>query len=354
MTQSPSSGVEPGRTAPFAPFNGYSWCAVQIAFAGLMTAGHWPDYERRWPVVLAVLLSGVVAGVPLSARWARTLLGRVTALGWLVIVGLVGTQVRSPVNEYSVLWPVSSALLAMGLLAMVGRWRLAWAITGVLAVQVAWWASAHDLPLAAVIELTTMLAGPVAGTIYRIFMRSARHREATALQDDAAALEQIGRLASQAEARREYRTRVLRQVGGILDRIESGHELTCEEREECRLVEASLRDAIRGRGLATREILEAARAARERGASVSLIDDRRTDYVEEVCRQVLAATRETLDSADAGDTFVARLLPVGRRIIASVLLVNPDGEGLRREFTMTPSGEPAGEAFEGPPVSLTS
>lgn len=353
MTHPDTSPAETGRAAPLAPFNGYSWCAVQCFFAGLMTIGHWKEYERPWLVVLAVVLSGVVAGVPLSARWARTLPGRVTAFGWVPLAVLVGSQVRSPVGEFSVLWPVTSACLAAGLLAMVGMWRLGWIITGLLVVYVAAWTAVHDVPLAVVVEYTTVLAGPVTGTIYRIFMRSARRREAKALLDEAAALEQIGRLASQAEARREYRTRILRQVGPILERIESGRELTCQERGECRFIEASLRDAIRGRCLATREVTEAARAARARGASVTLIDDRRTECDDEVSRNVLVAIRETLDRAGAGDTFVARLLPVGRRNIATVLLVNPEGEGVRREFAMSPSGDLADGVVERPPVALT-
>lgn len=353
MTDQHELPPEPGSRAPLAPFNGFSWAAVQIGFAALMTVGYWGSYERPWVVVLAVVLSGAVAGMPLSTRWARTVLGRVTAWGWVPLAALVGGQVRTPVTEFSVLWPAASASLATGLLAMVGMWRLAWLITGALVVLVAWWTVLHGLPVAMVVEQTTVLAGPVSGTVYRFFMRTARHREAAALRDEALALEQIGRLASQAEARREYRTRILRQVGPILERIESGQELTGEDREECRLIEASLRDAIRGRGLATRDILEAARAARERGALVTLIDDRRVECVDEVCRNVLAATRETLHSADSGDTCVARLLPVGRRNVATVLLVNPEGDGVRREFTMPPSGDPADGAVERPPVSLT-
>ncbi|WP_432559430.1 hypothetical protein [Granulicoccus sp. GXG6511] len=342
-----------GRLAPLAPFNGYGWFVAQVSFASLMTVGHWPGYDRQWPVVLAVLLSGVVAGVPLSARWARTFVGGVAALGWLAIMALVGSQVSPPVGELSVLWPATSASLAMGLLAMIGMWRLAWTATLLLIVQGLLWGMTRDLAPAIALEQAGLLTAPVAGTVYRILMRNARFREAAARREEAAALEQIGRMASQAEARREYRARLQRQVGPILERISAGDELTADERKECRLTEASLRDAIRGRGLATREVSQAARAARERGATVSLIDDRRVECVDEVCRNVLAATRDTLESAEDGDTFVARLLPLGRRNVATVLLRKADGEGVRREFTMPPSGDPADGAFERPPVELT-
>ncbi|HHV22205.1 MAG TPA: hypothetical protein GXZ30_11845 [Propionibacterium sp.] len=340
------------RRAPFAPLNGYGWFAVQAGFAGLLTLGNWGSYDRPWLVVLAALASGVIAGVPLSARWSRTLIGDVATLGWIGVMALVGTQISPPVGELSALWPATAAAFMMGLLAMIGRWHTAWAMTLILIVQGVLWGMTRDLSAAVAVEQMGLLTAPVAGTVYRFVMRRARRREATARQEEAAALEEIGRMASQAEARREYRARLARQVGPILARISSGEELTAAERTECRLTEAALRDAIRGRGLATREVSEAARAARERGATVALIDDRRVECTDEVCRNVLTATRETLEQAGDGDNFVARLLPIGRRNVATVLLVHADGEGVRREFAMPPSGDPADGALERPPVEL--
>ncbi|MDO5499149.1 MAG: hypothetical protein Q4F67_05630 [Propionibacteriaceae bacterium] len=342
------------RRAPFAPFGGYGWFGIQVAFALMMTIGHWGDYARPWLVVVAASVSGAISALPLSARWARTAVGNLAVFGWLGIFGLVAAQVAAPPGELSVLWPATSATLAMGLLTMVGQWRLAWSVTVLVLIQGVLWGIARNVPLDLALEQVGILTAPVAGTVYRALMRTARRREATARQEEATALEEIGRLASQAEARREYRTRILRQVGAILERIEAAEELTPAERDECRLTEASLRDAIRGRGFATREILQAARSARERGATVSLIDDRRTDCSDEVCRNVMSATRQTLEQAVGGDSFVARLLPLGRRNVATVLLVNPDGEGVRREFTMPPSGNPADGAVERPPVTLTA
>lgn len=353
MTHPHSADVGPGRRPPLPPFNGFSWFGVQVGFATLMTVGHWGDYRSPWLVFLLAVASGIVAAVPLSARWAGTVVGGVTVFAWFGIVALVSTQIEAPVEELSALWPATSASLAMGLLAMIGVWRLAWVTTGLLLAQSLLGGISGALSETQAIEQLGLLTAPVAGTVYRILMRKSRRSETAARRAEGEALEQIGRLAAQAEARREYRTRVLRQVGPILERIESGAELTCDERQECRLLEASLRDAIRGRGLATREVVEAARAARERGATVTLIDDRRTDCVDEVCRNVLAATRETLENAADGDNFVARLLPLGRRNVATVLLVGPEGEGIRREFTMPPSGDPADGAVERPPVALT-
>lgn len=342
------------RRAPLAPFNGYAWFGVQVVFAGLMTIGHWQSYEQLWLVALAVPLSGIIVGVPLSARFARTVIGRATAFAWIGVVLLVGTQIQGPVGELSVLWPVPAASLAMGLLAMVGRTRIAWTVTLLVVIQsILWGVSRGLLNSGPALELTGAVAAPMAGTIYRVLMRKSQRHEIAARQEEAAALELIARMASQVEARWEYRTRLLGQVGPLLERVASGEELTSLERAECRQTEASLRDVIRGRGLDTDEVLAAARAARERGANVTLIDDRRVEVIEEICRKIVAATCETLAEAEDGDIFVARVLPVGRRNVATVLLVNSEGEGVRREFTMPPSGNVADGAYERPRVELT-
>lgn len=343
----------PDREPPLAPFPGWGWFLAQFGFALALTLGHWNNYFNPWLVlIVGVPLSAFVAAAPLSTRLGRTRWARVVSLGWFPLLALVGSQVKTPVGELSVLWPATSATLALALLTMIGWVRWAWLMTlAVLAAGVAW-GIIKDVSLSDGLEQLAILTAMVAGSVYRLVMRRSRAREVMALHEEGIALEQLGTLASRAEARREYRTRVLAQIGGLLDRIESGQELGPEERRECRLIEASLRDAIRGRGLATREVAQAARSARERGATVTLIDDRRVDCVDEVCRNVIGATVETLGAADGGDTFVARLLPVGRRNVATVLLVNQEGEGVRREFTMPPSGNPADGAFERPPVTL--
>ena len=333
-----SAGVSPAGRRSLPVFSGYAWAATHLGFAGLLTIGNWANYSRPWVVVVAVLISGVVGGVPLSKRWFATRVGWSVPFGWLVLLPWVGSQIQGPVNELSVLWPAASATLALGLLAMVGGWRVAWAVTIVLIVEVLFWDVSYGLARTHIVEQLTLLIPVVAGTIYRTLARRARRRETEARRREAEAVQQIAALASQEEARADYRTRLLAQVGPILERIESSHGLTPAERAECRLVEASLRDAIRGRGLASAEIVRAARAARERGTTVSLIDDRRADEATGVPLNILAAVSETLDQAGTGDTFVARLLPVGRRNIATVLLADAEGEGVRRQFASTDDG----------------
>jgi hypothetical protein len=338
--------------APFHPVGGVGWALIQIGFAAAMTLGHVYDYTSPWPVVVAVAASGVVAGIALSARWHRTLVGKAISLLWLPLIWLVGEQVQPPLPELSALWPAIAALLAMGLVAMSGAPRWAWVMTALVTLLCVAWGESHGVALSTQLEQLANLTPVIGGTIYRLVMRRARDGEAAAREEHAEAIQQLGMIASQAEARREYRTRIIDLAGELFDRMANGAELSPGERTECRLLEAGLRDGIRGRGLATREVAQAARAARERGVTVTLIDDRAPDCKEEVARAVLNATRLSLERAQAGDTCVARLLPAGRRNVATVLLVTADGEGVRREFAPPPGGL-APAAVERPPITLS-
>lgn len=110
----------------------------------------------------------------------------------------------------------------------------------------------------------------------------------------------------------------------ILERIADGAVLTTAEREECRLLEAELRDGLRAPTLVTDELSGAARGARFRGVEVVLLDDGGFAGVPAWVRKrvIDAATRE-LDAANAGSVTV-RVLPLGRRVLATVLAHAPD------------------------------
>lgn len=110
----------------------------------------------------------------------------------------------------------------------------------------------------------------------------------------------------------------------ILERIADGAELSPAEREQCRLLEAELRDGLRAPQLVCDELSSAARGARSRGVEVVLLDDGGFAGVPRWVRQrvIEAATRE-LDAANTGSVTI-RVLPMGRRILATVLANSPD------------------------------
>lgn len=106
----------------------------------------------------------------------------------------------------------------------------------------------------------------------------------------------------------------------MLERIAQGADLDRAEREECRLLEAELRDRLRAPELATEEIGRAARVARARGVEVVLLDDGGFAGIPHtVRRQVTELAAGELVRAENG-TVTIRVLPPGRRLLATVLV----------------------------------
>jgi len=111
--------------------------------------------------------------------------------------------------------------------------------------------------------------------------------------------------ATQAVRRLERRRRVqyaLAVAGPILSRvIETGGDLTDDERTDARLAEGRLRDELRGARLLDDDVREAIAAARLRGATVTVFDegglDDLTDAELEEVRGELARTLEGTDAA---------------------------------------------------------
>lgn len=86
--------------------------------------------------------------------------------------------------------------------------------------------------------------------------------------------------------------------------------ITATVRQELLLTEAQFRDEIRGRVLATTEVVDAARRARDRGVKVQLLDDRREQLAPGTLSTVSAAVVEVLNQARSGLVTV-RARPAG-------------------------------------------
>jgi hypothetical protein len=87
---------------------------------------------------------------------------------------------------------------------------------------------------------------------------------------------------------------------------------------EGRLVEASLRDAMRGRALFREPVITAAREARIRGVEVILLDDSGDDVPAQI--DTLACTVAGELSILQRGRLTARIWPAGRDTIASIVI----------------------------------
>ena len=127
---------------------------------------------------------------------------------------------------------------------------------------------------------------------------------------------------------------VRRVVGPALERIAyDSSPVDDEEIRRFRVLEAHLRDSIRGRSISTPELHEAARRARERGVSVDILDERGTPPSDAVLSATARQLSEILAHVRSGVVTV-RALPPGDP--AAVFIVhdsqNPDDDPLAVEI----------------------
>ncbi|GAA3283596.1 hypothetical protein GCM10017707_34230 [Paenarthrobacter aurescens] len=110
----------------------------------------------------------------------------------------------------------------------------------------------------------------------------------------------------------------------MLERIAEG-AIGPAEQEVCVLLEAELRDQIRGRSLASSAVLHAARAARARGVRVDILDDRATDLPEELLSEATAQLLGALNRAEDG-AVKCRALPEGADVAVTILAFSEDAD----------------------------
>ncbi|MBF6203113.1 hypothetical protein IU483_03165 [Streptomyces gardneri] len=221
-------------------------------------------------------------------------------------------------------WTAFAASYVLAVLVLRGRLAAAWlGVVGIGAV-VAVVGVAAGLQVGVVVGSIVPVATVAGVSLFAAIMRPTQ-RSLRLLREEAAM-----RAAAEAAMAAENgeRTRQLARLDAvarpILERIADGDDLTAAEREQCRLLEAELRDGLRAPQLATDQLSSAARGARSRGVEVILLDDGGfTGVPHRVRQQVIDAATGELDAANEGSVTV-RILPTGRRILATVLATATD------------------------------
>jgi hypothetical protein len=101
--------------------------------------------------------------------------------------------------------------------------------------------------------------------------------------------------------------------------IDKHGELDAEDRQECRYLEAAVRDEIRGRKLLNDAVRDQVMAARRRGAIVTLLDEGTIDDIDGV---ELGAILDQLAAAigeSTADTIIARTAGEGSATAVTVV-----------------------------------
>ncbi|NUS94937.1 MAG: hypothetical protein HOQ36_21420 [Nocardia sp.] len=287
----PTFGIVPPAQAAFALAAMLGAAAVVLLVSG---------DPLPWPATVAVLLAGLSA--------------------------VVSTTVNSSAGAIREPWAAFAFSFVLAVLVLRSRIGAAW--VGAAALAVVFAAADRVLGveygslLAPVIVLSTLVGATVCALILRPTQQSLR-----LLHEDAAmrAAAEATMAAEHAERVRQL-ARLDRVARPMLELIAQGTELSAAERETCRLLEAELRDGLRAPQLVTDRLAGAARGARSRGVEVLLLDDGGFTGVATALRdQVVQFAIRALDAAESGAVTV-RVLPAGRRNIATVLVSVPEGD----------------------------
>ncbi|HYI33701.1 MAG TPA: hypothetical protein VEX88_09590 [Glaciibacter sp.] len=231
-------------------------------------------------------------------------------------------------------WHLGAITIVLVVLAVRGRVSCAWAAYAGLLGGTILWAVLHGLTVGDGVGFIIRHAGTLlAGSLFALGRRrTAKSLVAVNQASTARAFNQAEAIAA-IEEHESQLAQVNAMARPLLERLARPHDLDDAERAECLQVEASLRDAMRGRSLFVEPVITAARAARARGVEVALLDDRSEATDSEVAA-VAAIVAGELDSTASG-RFTARLLPEGRDDLATIvvdsetnrmLVVSPDGE----------------------------
>jgi hypothetical protein len=247
----------------------------------------------------------------------------VTAAGPVATALTVPNLMSTPAGH--VVWTAFACSYVLAALVVRGRIGAAWLSVAASAAVLVTVGVRTGVRLDAIVSASIVPVGTVAAiSVFALIIRPAQ-RSLRMLREEAMvrAAAEATMAASDAERIRQL-ARLDRVARPILERIADGVVLSAAEREQCRLLEAELRDGLRAPQLVTEELSGAARGARARGVEVVLLDDGGFAGVPQWARQrvIDSAVRE-LDAANAGSVTV-RVLPLGRRVLATVLAHTPE------------------------------
>ena len=139
-------------------------------------------------------------------------------------------------------------------------------------------------------------------------------------------LDNEGQLVVSKAAAAERKTRLDFALAGAFPMLETivqkNGQLSDDEKKEARLLEAALRDEIRGRGLMSDEVRAAARAARERGVEVLILDEGGVDQMSlEDKRKIMGNVCEAIKVVDQGR--ITLRAPVGEAWRVTLVATRP-------------------------------
>lgn len=277
--------------------------------------------KSPWPVIaaLGLFIPGLVLVSaphlePLPWAWVATVLAITVATNALVLFNLPSTGWPGYAD-----WSFGASAWLLFFLVLRGSIWSAWIGWALMAaVAQVWGATIGESPLEALEHVDRHAGTILIAVLFRILLAATSRRISSLRQ---ARLAQVAAEASSMAEIRERSTQAARldeDARPALVRIAAGGYLDPEHRDQYGLIEAKLRDVLRGGELLSRDVSQAVDEARRRGVEVLLLDDRNEPLSEPESMRVESALIEEL-AESIGGRVTARLLPPGREFFASVV-----------------------------------
>jgi len=274
-----------------------------VLYSVATAASLWPAKRMRMPDWLAAFDLAVSIVMPL----------------------LVTSQLDPDAPNGYATWYVAAVGTLMTIAAARRQLVAAWTGVIVLAVQTVIWAGPIALGTLGVIGSMVWVA--IAHMLTTALTTAARETRRYAQAEREAAAWQAAQDAHLFEGRMRL-AQTNRIAAPMLRRIaDVGGTLTEAQRRECRMLEAAIRDEIRGRMLLTDAVRTEVQRARERGITVTLLDEGGIDDLDEPSRdRVLSRLAEAVARSNA-DRIIARTAAEGSPVAVTVVGLRepPDG-----------------------------
>lgn len=297
------------------------------------------DLEPGGPtqLVLGAYLAIVVAASvaltsnsdgPYSRPRAALILG-LCAVGAIVMFAYLPPDSAAPFAH----WHLGAITLILVVLAIRGQIGWAWlGYLGLAALAVGWAVATAQSPVAAINLISRHAGTLLVGTLFVVGLhRTERTLWGLTANDIDRATRDATLVAAIGEREAEL-MRVNALARPTLRRLAEPRPLTDAERADCLLIEAGLRDAIRGRVLFLEPVITAVANARQRGVEVTVLDDS-GDTPPDALPALARTVADVLDTVDAGRVTI-RVLPAGRADVATLVIES----GTPRIISVGPTG----------------
>jgi hypothetical protein len=239
------------------------------AFSALIGFDRYDNWIFALVAIIIYLVVAIFSVFYYLNREVPALLAWVNLLVVVIVPQLIHEATDAVTVDSQTSWYVSGLGALLAVTAIRGQQAVSWIGASVLSLEVLVWGGTDTLfnsGLAGALSLV-VAANVLSYALARIESETQTYLARTIESEAAAAIESATRI-----ERSRRLTETLRVSYPLLQRIAAG-ELDEEAKQEAKLLEAQLRDGIRGRELIDADLQQAIRSARLRGIEVVVLDE---------------------------------------------------------------------------------